>query len=82
MALSDGSCSSAVVAERPFTSTTGSVSANKVLIRACCEHTCRAAVVPVEKQLHSVESHREAVEHSRLGKQTTEAAGRAHSFRH
>ena len=68
MAVSDSSCSSAVVAVHRFTSTSISDSANKLLISGRLEQTCRAAVVPVEKQLHSVDSVREAVAHSRQHK--------------
>ena len=68
MAVSDSSCGSAVVAVHRFTSTTKSDSAKKLLMSGCLEQTCRAAVVAVEKQLHSVDSVREAVAHSRQHK--------------
>ena len=64
MAVSDSSCSNAVVALHRCTSTSISDSANKLLISGCLEQTCRATVVPVEKQLDSVDSVREAVAHS------------------
>ena len=68
MAVSDSSCGSEVVAVRQFTSTSISDSANNLLISGCLEQSCRAAVVPVEKQIHSVDSVREAVAHSRQHK--------------
>ena len=68
MAVSDSSCRSAVYEMRRFTSTLIIDFANKLLISGCVEQICRGAVVPVEKQLHSVDSVREAVAHSRQHK--------------
>ena len=65
MPVSDSSCSVAVVAVHPFSSTSGSDSANKLLIGECLEQTCRAADVSVVEQLHSVDCVREAVAQSR-----------------
>ena len=63
-AESDSSCSSAVVAVHRFTSTIISDSASKLLMSACLEQTCRAAVVAVEQQSQSVGSVKQAVAHS------------------
>ena len=71
MAVSDSSCGSAVVAVHRFTSTSISDSANKLLISGFLEQTCQGARVPVEKQLHSVDSVREAGAHSRQHKYTS-----------
>ena len=42
----------------------------------CLEQTCRAALVPVQKQLHSVDSVREAVANSRQHKYAALAEAR------
>ena len=68
MAVSGSSCGRAVVAVHRLTSTTTSVSASRLLMSGRLKQTCRAAVVAVEKQLHSVDSVREAVAHSRQHK--------------
>ena len=65
MAVSDSSSSRAVVAVHRFTSTSVKDSESKLLMRRCLAQTCRAAVVAVEKQLHSVDSVKEAVALSR-----------------
>ena len=65
MHVSDSSGTSALVAVHRFTSTSISDSANKLLISGFLEQTCQGARVPVEKQLHSADSVREAGAHSR-----------------
>ena len=68
MAVSDSSCSNAVVAVHRCTSTSISDAANKLLISGCLDQRMFGAAVPVERQLHSVDSVREAVAHSRHDK--------------